>query len=1706
MDSELAVRTISRTVLNTESLSFKVDELFGSISRDLAIVGDSSFVKIEPPLQRLFPGTTILAETGPSCTELHNIDGLHFYLLCEGSTSLRFFHLNLTDGQAISYRNFIADPGEKILSLSLDSGTLCIYALILRQTSGSGTLDTPILRVVKIDATYSDGVLAEYDAIFEFPRFTTPNYPSPPPTSELRINAVPHYRDDSSLRLVIIYARKIQSSTSKLLGGIDPIQILTLTDDSYLRNMTVETFFVNIPKQILSWTDNTIPPSLFRNPNSFKSAQIIYPSLQVGKDRVSLDHIARTPYGLLVVTLNNFLAYDGLLLTATSLETPSKPNARMKFEVRVLSTLTPRCQHHSGTSTGADESRDSFYFVKTATTLDSNNQYQSSRSGDWWLFMLTACSMSKTKLDKFGLPYPSLHKSTFLARIVSFRSVLTAHPFGAYAFVQAYDESSDPDSSESTNRQNGKWYVAVYKKSFDLPRIYFGGELADCCTYVFLKFRDPTAPLLFIGYKSYSGDETKTQLTFFQIRDEIISTNLSSLRCGGRRSQHVSALIAANSQATGTTTLHFSLHVYCYPTKVFARGIRIVENWMYIKDPALWIDPYDGSNVNSFEVELPVDYDSVQTSLPRLELNSDKCPGISLVSTESWSLSQNQPKFIANNNGEFSRVIPLKEGSKIFSHDSFILFENNNNTLFIYDCKSIPTSRERPFGCNFIFTYQMQTEANQILAFYAIKNNYNGEVYGKILLQNKNQDQVQLIETKGSSSIISKIGIFAAVNSAIIVRGNLTALYALMTSKEVLDSPVESMKYSYTISAIVLEIEPESSDTSLQLLIVEEVFMSSSGDYLMTIEKLPSMDPHTLVTVIVTLQGEVKQNEENTIVVRRYKIVLKEDEETGKTVELVKYVQNQYLSRSNYTLINTLTEHIVVYSKTLQKYMFFAVNEKYGEEYKGQLYLPSEYGQTTEDGQMVMAPEVVVAIDEGDYLFLVFKYNSNAEQNEGVKLHALVYDLRNNKVHPIKRTLFSINITLTSEEVPDTSRSIVSPNPQDQSTNLVFFLNDTIARVNFVLTDVRYKLHFHGKDSVPSKVFNSMYFNLRSGADSTNQSTAIHFYLHGSEYDDKVVAVPRTTEDSEQVKVTQTNYQFPIDYLLKVSSDVKAYSIDSRLGTIRQEVYTTYGKDSQMRLVGVPQNFRLTGNDRLRTATDKHLIVSGSANLYLFSFEEQTHTARLLFNHSVPSKDPKKILSSFIRHDNYDLTTNGEAGSVSFAMILWKSDFNRPTITVFAIDRSDPGRTCNSSLSNVCLGCEKIMFDGLEWVDGRFHLALFYRTIDARGVTWSTSRLHLIPEEKEGDLATLLLGGFTIEGPFDVHHHLYTSRPVESATYGILEPTTNSSVLYFFFQNSHLLSLLYTGPEGSLSTFHNFSRSCLLLSGDAVSCRILEQDLDVACMLQCDDTRIATFVIRVRADEIGKEDEESSKKVDLRVGPTYAIPRGYSVDRFSKGRSLDLAVVHHFDSERRIVPEVLMFDSSTARIVYSLPLSRSICTAMPGCLSQLTAFQMDTKHIFLLARQGLLASSLHVHSPATISFNPERVRSLRSLEEFSVGIEGFGEEQSINLDSMVSLGEPADAWTGVALGLLAVLSVACVCGLVVYKNYRGELEEVSRRELEVQSKMYLRQKTQRARDATVAWQVGGEKGGEREDEDEVVVGNPSIMVGEGNLTLLSIED
>ena len=409
---------------------------------------------------------------------------------------------------------------------------------------------------------------------------------------------------------------------------------------------------------------------------------------------------------------------------------------------------------------------------------------------------------------------------------------------------------------------------------------------------------------------------------------------------------------------------------------------------------------------------------------------------------------------------------------------------------------------------------------------------------------------------------------------------------------------------------------------------------------------------------------------------------------------------------------------------------------------------------------------------------------------------------------------------------------------------------------------------------------------------------------------------------------------------------------------------------------------------------------------------------------------------------NYDFrmqyTTRG-SGPLVIILALYQGQYEMSDLDIYVLDSTKKinNETIEPYRIRDACRCDRFRFEIMSKNEETFTLSFHWRHRGDNGTSSITSLIDLIP--KPGASSPSILSGFYAKGPYNLYVTTFQLKLGELNTYGMMKPTSNSTMSFFFFENSGMVGLLYIGST-TIYSRHTYSKNCILRKDTFVSCKVIEQDMDISCIVLCDETRIASFKIRLKVDDIETGSKDTLSGVNLIESEDLKIPPNYEVVQLVKGETIDF-VVTNFSGRHYI----LIYDTTTKQIVFSMD-GETICPERKSeCLQRAYIYEMTKNRVLIIPRGTRMENVVYVKKRPKLIINKDAMDKLSSLEGYKLRVHGIKvrdeitgkiEEnfKDINFESMFELDNENMLMLYILLGLIVVVGLICTIFLLIYKH------------------------------------------------------------------------
>jgi len=463
------------------------------------------------------------------------------------------------------------------------------------------------------------------------------------------------------------------------------------------------------------------------------------------------------------------------------------------------------------------------------------------------------------------------------------------------------------------------------------------------------------------------------------------------------------------------------------------------------------------------------------------------------------------------------------------------------------------------------------------------------------------------------------------------------------------------------------------------------------------------------------------------------------------------------------------------------------------------------------------------------------------------------------------------------------------------------------------------------------------------------------------------------------------------------------------------------------------------------------MVIWGPRGFRVYLIDKNGPNVTLLIN---VENSTRLLYNPFINYDfRMQYTTRG-SGPIVIILALYQGEYEMSDLDIYVLDSTKPV-SANQTIEPIQIRdacrCDRLRFEIMTRNEETFTLSMHWRHRGDNGTSSIASLIDLIPNTAPGGSNRSILSGFTAKGPYNLHVTTFQLKLGELNTYGMMKPTYNSTMSFFFFENSGMVGLLYIGST-TIYSRHTYSKTCILRKDTFVSCKVIEQDMDISCIVLCDETRIESFKIRLKVDDIETGSKDTLSGVNFINSESLKIPPNYEVVQLVKGETIDF-VVTNFSGQHYI----LIYDTATSQIVYSMD-GETICPERKSeCLRRAYIYEMTNNRVLIIPRGAKMENVVYVKKRPKLIINKEAMNRLSSLEGYKLRVHGIKVRnettgkidenyKDIDFDSMFEFKEENMFMLYLFLGLILGMGLVCTIFLLVYKNCDNDEAYTSRKE------------------------------------------------------------
>jgi hypothetical protein len=1253
--------------------------------------------------------------------------------------------------------------------------------------------------------------------------------------------------------------------------------------------------------------------------------------------------------------------------------------------------------------------------------------------GEYWLYVVTTCSVVRY-LHCVNDCHMNSSTEVFPLRTILVNSVfkMQANAFGLAGLVTS---SASPHSLVLFE------LLAIFK----IPRFYLSTTYTLHDALILFNDQDPENDLILAINPSTLLSSTPN-FTLFRYQSEMVITSFANLKCIESMANLSVRLLGETSQ--GIKTYQFNFFVLCKPYSTIW-NINLGEQWVYSN---LMLE--GKTSPNTLYTKLPLD--TFNSLMADVELSTNPYKSRVSVSTDRPQPIENTNTFVypstnldlVTEHSNFQRANSKTIIARQYGH--FILQMHFDESLTLMRCGiRLQTADPRGFSCRVIFEQNAYIDGIdfQFLEFLTLHNNTAKQYVTYVVTRSTSikSDTIKvykfidhLFETYNSYDLES----FIVFSGKLAVVDNKLHLMMMLASPSSRDSStdvyLQAISWNINNLALVQRLSPNAAPlrtvTEPHLF---QLFSFDDGDLALI------LFPNSLTLAYTMTAIRMRVDTFHPF---------------AFTVSSV-----QVIDSTSTNIIIMLRNRLIDFSVDSTDIRSHSVQGDSQETYTAVLPLPSVLTEGAGFGY-----EPIIYKQYEGILLLVYKRG----EEEGL---VVVYDLRWKSEHPLKRLLYSEIMTIYFDDLGENpnANAHMFITREIASLHIVFFESTRVLRLSISLYGSDYLLALRPSDlnSIVSTI------DVKASTQKDTESTSVSMNIIKTSYDPLLelkLQSPSSITLSfkpkyEQIS-TSSNYKLvytkSIGELVAWSGPIARFSLASdNKEALKGISVSSYLRPVQLSLKWyIPLELNdtdadfnvhrsrwvrtsppfISGRDAVRLNFDTTILIKGAKN---FSVWRTNGTTRMM--NILKEEFAEEVVWGFVNHETRLQYKILSSGNLVFVMAIFRGTYAKNNFRFYIIDSENPLNRAYETLFEVC-DCDKARFELTGRVEDGFNLALYYNRNTYNGTTWVASRLVIVPKHRD----KTVLHGFKFIGPTDITSHTFRNKPVEVATYGLLKPTSDTTMQYFFLQNSGEMGLFYLGPNTIKFTYHTYSSTCINKEDTRVSCYIHEQDLEINCLAQCDRTKVDRFKLRFDADEIYRSnmtDNSNSRGVTIIHTEPYKIPEDYSVLNIVKGVSFDVMVVAHERVGMDTAEYALIYDHQKGDIVNRIPAAELCDTSInSACLREMFIYTMSATRVLFLQKNKPLDSSLYLKEgyQLELDYEPKITRSflkgvrlvgegleLKTWNPDKKQVELVDIRTEINLDSAIDL--DVTIWSSISeyyllFILLVILFGSAACCLLLY--------------------------------------------------------------------------
>ena len=1206
-------------------------------------------------------------------------------------------------------------------------------------------------------------------------------------------------------------------------------------------------------------------------------------------------------------------------------------------------------------------------------------------------YLVTNCNMTLTILSSKGFEKHPDSGSTRMMFPIQEVIDIDKNDMNAYAVVKPYNEAK---VYILKYRENNKGSRLFQNNSFEADFHMFFFDEKDARPDMFLTYnRSKKGSSSFVWYR-FNEEQLKTTLNNLEFVDGVTNFSLRLIGEGANR----------------------AIQTYQFDIIVIDKFNKVIQTQPF---PEIWY--YEDSVEEVSTITLP--YDATTTYANDLIIigdsnkNGPQCV-MKLKSVDS--VVESGQHIWVSDQAESKGLPMIEEIQYTLQSGSHIFFQYHNDSISVYDCKeeNIDKVSEKvtPFKCrSLFFNGRSEKIIGTVPIAFRLLYSERGKYYLGLIVSNSKENKMivtcfKIMGEKHNLFSIEAIGHFDipfSFGKIIYYRSHFIFVGA---SKSRDNIPQWNLK--------TFKIPVDSTNMKLESIKTQDIGK--------TVFRFPECEVLSFISITTRQFAFVQRISPSSSLIT---FCYLEELDYGRVVLSMSVDNNRY------TILKVTKHRIIVVDHLIGMYGFIMILDKYKQKYIGILPIHS-----MEDLRTHGRPASLVEISDfsGVCVFQI------AYQNR-IEIYSM--DLRFNQEDPFMRLKHSTSMMLDPSSISNKRLILNFINHDTFKMNSLVVTHNLTRMVPYDLYGRYYELTFNRLEL--TKMSNIFHVSAGTkGSLKEHELRSFTYTLNPTEYDHIVHAVAKPTSLKSRRDIMEVAFKegVALDQLVAIYSPTSGLELIEPRGkpriaelTTSLERYATLVKDTKDTEIETDNNWswlpdeRVEADEYMRVIFNRYLLIWGPKGYRVYMIDKSGLEVKMLISRR---DEERHLYNAFINYDFRMQHTSRGSGPIAIVLALYQGEYEMSDLEIHVLDTRNTSNNYSYTMRDVCK-CDKMRFEIVGRNEENFTLSFHFRLRSDNGTSWITSLIDLVPDLSSPNNNSILKY-FVSSELYNLYTTTFQLKLNELSSYGLMKPTMNSTMSFYFFENSGMVGLLYMGSR-TIYSRHSYSTRCILRRDTFVSCFIIEQEMEIGCIVVCDETTIESFKIRLKVDDIEVGSKEELSGVNFIYSESLKIPPNYKVVKVVKGENTDF-VVANLNGELYI----LMYDVATSQIFHVMDGRRVCPEEKPDCLASVFIHQIPGNGILIIPKGVKMGDVLWVRRRPKLIIRKEKL-NLQNIEGYKLRIHGLkvwspsrksyiDNFKDIEFYNIFTYREESYTFLYIILGFVAFLGILSCVFLMMYKN------------------------------------------------------------------------